>query len=85
MKRHFDPKYMEKRKPMMPKAYQRKFILRLLGVASPVQRMMNYDLEYEIRFIKWLCYKRRLSKEDWRRLRILLKVKKEKKDKCGNI
>ena len=85
MKRHFDPKYMEKKKPMIPKAYQRKLILRLLGVASPVQRMMNYDLEYEIRFKKWLCYKRIMSKEDWRRLRILLKVKKEKKDKCGNI
>lgn len=80
MKRHFDSKYMEKRKPMMPKVYQRKLILRLLGVASPVQRMMNYDLEYEIRFKKWLCYKRKMSKEDWRRLRILLKVRREKKD-----
>lgn len=80
MKRHFDPKYMEKRRPMMPKTYQRKLILRFLGVASPAWRMMNYDLDYEIRFRKWLCYKRKMSKEDWRRLRILLKVRREEKD-----
>lgn len=80
MKRHFDPKYMEKRRPMMPKTYQRKLILWLLGVASPSLRFINYDLDYEIKSLKWLCYKRKMSKEDWRRLRILLKVRREKKD-----
>lgn len=80
MKRHFDPKYMEKRRPMMPKTYQKKFILWLLGVASPSLRFINYDLDYEIKSLKWLCYKRKMSKEDWRCLRILLKVGREKKD-----
>lgn len=80
MKRHFDSEYMEKHRPIMPKGYQKKLYLRLLGVASPSLRFINYDLDYEIKSLKWLCYKRKMSKEDWRRLRILLKVGREKKD-----
>lgn len=75
MKRNFDPMYMRKHRPRIPKRYQKDPLKRYLGIISPVRRQIFYDVDYEINFLKWRCYKRRLNKKSWRKLNILLKVK----------
>lgn len=73
MKRHFDPEYMEKHKPRIPQNYQKNLIKRFLGIASPCRRFVFYDSEYELRFLKWLCYRRVLDKYGWKKLKTLKK------------
>lgn len=75
MKRNFDPMYMRKNRPRIPKRYQKDPLKRFLGIISHARRQIFYDVDYEINFLKWLCYKRRLNKKSWRKLNILLKVK----------
>jgi hypothetical protein len=73
MKRHFDPEYMEKHRPRIPKNYQKNAIKRYLGIISPYRRLMYYNPGYELRALKWLCYRRMLNKHGWKKMRILLK------------
>ena len=75
MKRHFDPEYMEKHKPRIPKRYQKDPLKRFLGIISPARRQIFYDVDYEINELKWRCYKRKLNRRSWRALITLLKVK----------
>lgn len=75
MKRNFDPMYMRKHRPRIPKGYQKDPLKRFLGIISPARRQIFYDVDYEINELKWRCYKRTLNRRSWRTLITLLKVK----------
>lgn len=81
MKRHFDPDYMVKRRPKPPRKYQKGFFLYQLGVISPSRRLIFYDPEYELNFLKWLCYRRVLDKHGWKKL-MTLKKNQERRADC---
>lgn len=73
MKRIFDPMYMRKHRPRIPKRYQKDPLKRFLGIISPARRQIFYDVDYEINFLKWLCYRRVLDKYGWKKLKTLKK------------
>ena len=73
MKRYFDPDYMEKHRPRIPKNYQKNLIKRYLGIISPCRRLIFYNPDYELKALKWLCYQRVLDKYGWKKLKTLKK------------
>lgn len=80
MKRIFDPMYMRKHRPRIPKRYQKDPLKRFLGIISPARRQIFYDVDYEINFLKWLCYRRVLDKYGWKKLKTL-KKNQERRDR----
>lgn len=81
IRRHFDPEYMEKHKPRIPKRYQKDPLKRFLGIISPARRQIFYDVDYEINELKWLCYRRVLDKHGWKKL-MTLKKNQERRADC---
>lgn len=67
-KRIFDSSCMVKERPKIPKEYQPDFIKRMSGIISPSLRLMHYNPDYEIKDLMWLCWKRQLTKDGWKRL-----------------
>lgn len=52
MRRNYDPEYMEKHRPKIPRKYQKDLLKRFLGIISPVRRQIFYDVDFEINFFK---------------------------------
>lgn len=75
--RPFYSDYMTKHRPKPPKSICKNVLLRQLGIASPSLRLIvaaggkggkaAHELdEYEIKMMRYLCYKRKLRKSGWK-------------------
>lgn len=75
----FYPEYMTKKKPKPPKSVFSNRFDKIIGRISPsLYQMVKMGgkgeieyfrlIDYEIEFLKYLCYKRKLTKEQWKRL-----------------
>lgn len=75
----FYPEYMEKRRPKTPRCICENEIKRWLGIVSPSlcwivatgskgEKAAKELAEYDRKTARYLCYKRRLSKERWKAL-----------------
>ena len=73
-KRIFDSSCMVKKRPKIPKEYQPDFIKRMLGIISPSCRLMHYNPEFEMEWLKWLCWKRKLNRHQWKTLIRMIKA-----------
>lgn len=78
-KRIFDSSCMVKERPKIPKEYQPDFNKRMLGIISPSLRWMYYNSEFETKHLMWLCWKRQLTKDAWKRLIHTIKAESEDK------
>ena len=78
-KRLFYPEYMERRRPKTPGCICENEFKRLLGIVSPSlywivggggkgEQAAKELAEYDRKIERYLCYKRRLSKERWKAL-----------------
>ena len=73
-KRIFDNSCMVKKRPKIPKEYQSNFIKRKLGIISPSLRLMHYNADFEMKYLMWLCWERRLTKDVWKTLMRMIKA-----------
>ena len=73
-KRIFDNSCMVKKRPKIPKEYQSDFIKRKLGIISPSLRLMHYNSEFEMKYLMWLCWERRLTKDVWKTFMRMIKA-----------
>ena len=70
--------FMEKKRPKIPKEYQPDTFLRFMGIISPSCRMAHYNADFELMWLKHLCYLRKLSKNQWKFLYRWKRVFKKK-------
>lgn len=75
----FYPEYMTKKKPKPPQSIFKNKFDKFFGIVSPsLYQMVKMGgkgrieyfrlIDYEIEFLKYLCYKRKLTKKQWKRL-----------------
>lgn len=80
---NYEPQFELKQRPIPPKSICKNVFCRLMGIVSPSLTMTNSGDEidnYIIGLLKYLCYKRKLKKYQWK---ILYKeVKRERKEKA---
>lgn len=75
----FDLRYMTRKRPVMPRAACSSLWDWVIGRPSPskVLLMMVYGdprwSEYELQELKYRCWKRTLTKDQWRLLRVRIK------------
>lgn len=85
----YDPRYMSKRRPGLPRAACTSLWDWVCGRASPskVLLMMAYGdprwSEYELKELKYRCWKRKLTKKEWRLLKLRIK-NNAKTDESGD-
>ncbi len=78
----FDPQFESKKWVMPPKSICKNRLCQLLGIVSPSLIQVNSGdkvANYEIQILKYLCYKRKLKKHQWKRL--YKEVRQERKEK----
>lgn len=85
----FYKEYMEKHMPKPPRCVYENIFKRLLGIPSPSlcyivscggkgRKAAEELAEYDRKLMRYLCYKRELNKEQWKRLyRVCRKERKE--------
>lgn len=75
----YDPKYMTVCRPVLPRAACSTLWDWVIGRPSPskVMLMMGYGdprwSEYELQELKYRCWKRKLTKKEWRSLKVRIK------------
>lgn len=75
----YDPRYMTKRRTVLPRAACTSLWDWVCGRPSPskVMLMMGYGdprwSEYELQELKYRCWKRKLTKKEWRLLKVRIK------------
>lgn len=72
---------MEKKCPKIPKEYQPNPVLRAAGVVSPSCRFAHINADYEIKWLKHMCYMRKLSKRQWESLHRRIRITKSWRDR----
>ncbi len=76
-KNNFDERFMAKKLPKIPKEYQPNGFYRRLGIISPSCRMMHWNQEFEFDALRYMCYRRTMSRGMWAVLYRMVR-KKEK-------
>ena len=78
-KKIFYEEYMQRKRPMKPKSIHSSTLNKILGITSPSLLLVvaaggkgreeqKNLYEYEEQRLKYMCYKRKLKKEEWKRL-----------------
>ena len=62
---NFDEEFMVKELPKMPEEYQPNRFYRALGIISPSRRMMHWNPEFEFGALKYMCYRRVMTRDMW--------------------
>lgn len=75
---NFDEEFMVKKLPKIPKEYQPDLFLRYLGVVSPSCRMTHWNSEFEFDALRYMCYKRVMTRSMW--ICLYCAVRKRRKD-----
>ena len=79
-RKNFDSRFMKKRRPKIPVKYQPNLYLRTLGVISPSLRMAHWNRKYELDYVKWLCYQRKLRRDQWKALYKIVRIMEKLKE-----
>ena len=62
---NFDEEFMVKNLPKIPEEYQPDRFLRILGIISPSCRMMHWNAEFEFDVLRYMCYRRTMTRSMW--------------------
>lgn len=83
-RRSFDPVYERRRRPPMPAKLQKNVIKRWLGIASPSLCSLVDDGGYHLEMLRYLCYRRRLTRRMWYDLHREVRIR-EKEEKINSF
>ena len=61
----FDEEFMIKNLPKIPEEYQPNRRYRALGIISPSRRMMHWNSEFEFDALRYMCYRRTMTRDMW--------------------
>lgn len=62
---NFDEEFMVKELPKIPEEYQPDKRYRDLGIISPTRRMIYWNPEFEFDALRYLCYRRVITRSKW--------------------